>query len=188
MRGQFTIEFTLAAVSFVILIVYAMTFVNKEVPLFTSQHELDEIKARAFQISEFLIFDDGEWDNDPSDPARIGLSNGYHIVNKTKMQYLDNLCSTEEGYKKILSLLNINTHLTANEYTGFRSFLLSENRCVSISAYSSSSNLIRCPPESGTDTWECINTLVEQVTQQYQIVRYSPSEDRDTINITVGVW
>jgi len=193
MRGQFTIEFTLAAVSFIVLMVYVMTFVNKEVPMFSSQHMSNEIKARTFQISEMLIFDDGDWDGmptdpiNPSNPARIGLSSGYHILNKTKIGYLNDLCLTEDGYKKILSLLNINTHFTIEQYSGFRSFMVSENRCLDLLVKSSSLKLLACPPE-GSENWECMDKLTEGVTKRHQMVRYAPDEDADVINITVGVW
>ncbi|MBI1971999.1 MAG: hypothetical protein HYS53_01735 [Candidatus Aenigmarchaeota archaeon] len=185
-KGQFTVEFIIAVVSFILLVVYVMNFVNNEIPPFTSQHNSDAVRARTFQISEFLIFDDGVWDANPNDPPRIGLGSGYHKINRTKVQYLDTLCSTEAGYGRILSRLNINTHFPADSYTDFKSYLLSENKCLDISIYDTSSRLLLCPP-SGSQNWECVSTRTS-VTQRYQIVRYAPDTDGGVINITVGVW
>ncbi len=185
-KGQFTVEFVIAVISFIVLVVYVMDFVGKETPLFTSKHASDEMKSLSYQISEFLIFDDGSWDANPSDPPRLGLSSGYHIINITKAEYLNTLCSTEAGYKKILSLLNINTHTDVKSYTDFRSYLITENRCADISVYNTTHLALVCPP-TGSTTWECINTR-SAMTQRYQTVRYSPDTKGDVVNITVGVW
>lgn len=176
----------MATVSFIILVVYVMNFVNKELPPFTSRHNSDVIRARALQISEFLVFDDGMWDADQANPPRIGVSSGYHTINRTKVQYLNVLCSTEAGYAKILSNLNMNTHFDARSYTDFKSYLISENRCVDISIYDSSSALLKCPP-TGSGSWECVN-VKSAATQRYQMVRYAPDTAGGVINITVGVW
>ncbi len=185
-KGQFTVEFIIATVSFIVLVVYSMDFVVKETPLFTSKHTSDEMKSLSYQISEFLIFDDGSWDTNPSDPSRLGLSGGYHAINMTKAGYLNTLCSTEAGYKKILSLLNINTHADAGSYTDFRSYLIAENRCTDVSVYNTTRLVLECPPP-GSQAWECVNTR-SAMTQRYQTVRYSPSTAGDVTNITVGVW
>ncbi|MBI3412483.1 MAG: hypothetical protein HY051_00185 [Candidatus Aenigmarchaeota archaeon] len=185
-KGQFTVEFIIAVVAFIILVVYVINFVSREVPAFTSRHNSDSIKARAFQISEFLIFDDGAWDADQNDPPRTGLSSGYHTLNNTKIKYLNTLCSTENGYKKILSNLNINTHFTITGYADFKSYLLSENRCADISIFDSSSKLLSCPP-AGSQNWECMVTRTDS-TERHQIVRYAPNTTGGAINITVGVW
>ena len=107
-------------------------------------------------------------------------------MNKTKIQYLNTLCSTEAGYSKMLSNLNINTHFPVDRYTDFKSYLLSENRCLDLSIYDSSSKLLSCPP-AGSDSWECVNTK-STATQRYQIVRYAPDTNGGVINITAGVW
>lgn len=176
----------MAAVSFIVLVVYVMNFVNKELPPFTSRHNSDVIRARALQISELLVFDDGLWDVDQLNPPRIGLASGYHKINRTKVQYLNTLCSTETGYAKILSNLNINTHFDIKSYTDFKSYLISENRCVDISIRDFSSEMLSCPP-AGSNSWECVNTKSAE-TQRYQIVRYAPDTNGGVINITVGVW
>ncbi len=186
LKGQFTVEFIIAVVSFMFLVVYVMNFVNNEVPPFTSRHNSDIIKVRALQVSELLIFDDGVWDASPLNPPRIGLASGYHTLNRTKISYLNTLCSTEPGYGKILSNLNINTHLPANSYADFKSYLISENRCVDISVYDASSEILSCPP-SGAENWECMN-IKTSATQRHQMVRYAPDTDGRIINITVGVW
>ncbi|MBI4168235.1 MAG: hypothetical protein HY515_04740 [Candidatus Aenigmarchaeota archaeon] len=186
LKGQFTVEFIIAVVSFILLVVYVMNFVNNELPPFTSQHNSDIIKVRALQISELLIFDDGVWDSNPLNPPRIGLASGYRTLNRTKTSYLNTLCSTEAGYGKILSNLNINTHLQTNSYVDFKNYLISENRCADISIYDSSSKLLSCPP-AGSDNWECVN-IKTSATQRYQIVRYAPDTDGRIINMTVGVW
>ncbi len=185
-KGQFTVEFIIAIVSFIVLVVYTMDFVGKETPLFTSKHASDEMKSLSYQISEFLIFDEGSWDAAPADPARLGLSSGYHIINITKTVYLNTLCSTEPGYKKLLSLLNINTHADTRSYTNFKSYLIAENKCVDLSVYNTTHPLIACPPP-GSQAWECVNTK-SAMTQRYQTVRYSPDTAGDVINMTVGVW
>ncbi|MFH0889782.1 MAG: hypothetical protein V1836_01395 [Candidatus Aenigmatarchaeota archaeon] len=185
MKGQFTIEFIIAIVSFIVIVVYVMNFVNKEVPLFTAKHASDELRTRAYQISEVLVFDDGDWDS--SDPSHIGLSSGYHVLNRTKAQRLNTLCSTEAGYKKILSTLNINTHTTPNQYTDFKSYMISENKCLELFVYDNTGAIVSCPP-AGSQTWECISTFAGGATQKYSIVRYAPDTNGNVINITVGVW
>ncbi len=187
MKGQFTVEFIIAVVSFIVIVVYVMNFVGREVPAYTSRHASDELRTRAYQISEVLIFDDGDWDDIPLEASHIGLSSGYHILNKTKIEKMGTLCATEDGYKKILSTLNINTHTTPNEYANYKSYMLTENKCADISIRDTAGEILSCPP-AGSQTWECVKTFAGGVTQKYNIVRYSPDTDGNVINITVGVW
>ncbi|MBI2084962.1 MAG: hypothetical protein HYT71_00435 [Candidatus Aenigmarchaeota archaeon] len=196
-KGQFTVEFIMAVVSFIIIVVYAMNFASNEMTPFSSQHNSNIIQARAYQISEFLIFDDGSWDGLPADfanenpnplnPARIGLGNGYHILNGTKIKYLNTLCSSEAGYSRILSKLNINNHVPVESFKDFKSYLLSENRCVDISIYDPYSQLVSCPPKAESENWECVKSKTS-ATERLQIVRYSLNDAGEIINMTVGVW
>ncbi len=196
-KGQFTVEFIMAVVSFIIIVVYTMNFTSNEMTPFSSQHNSDIIQVRAYQISEFLIFDDGGWDGLPVDfanpnpnplnPASVGLGGGYHILNGTKIQYLNTLCSSEAGYSRILSKLNINNHVPVESYKDFKSYLLSENRCVDISIYDPHSQLVSCPPKAGSDNWECIKSKTS-ATERKQIARYSLNDGGEIINMTVGVW
>ncbi len=196
-KGQFTVEFIIAVVSFIVIVVYSMNFVSNETIPFSSQHNSNIIRARAYQISEFLIFDDGAWDGTPADfnnadpnplnPARIGLGGGYHILNNTKLQYLNTLCSTEAGYSRILSKLNINNHVPIANYKDFKSYLLSENRCADISVYDAGSQLVLCPPKIISENWECMKSKTAAV-ERHQIVRYALNGAGEVINMTVGVW
>ena len=103
MKGQISIDYIIAIVIFIFFVIYFLFEITNIVPKFIGQIEEQEIRSKAYQISEILINDPGYPENwnffklDSEYIQRIGLSN----IQATKTNYFLN----ERNY---LSLNKIN--------------------------------------------------------------------------------
>ncbi len=180
MKGQFTIEFIVSTMLFVAIIVYIMTTVSGSVPLFKSQHRINELKSIAYQISEVMVFSKGSWDADPLKPVSIGLSADYYTMNSTRMQYFNMSCSN--SYSNILKSLNFDVE-EKREFQKYESWVLFKKKCVGISMRNST-GFITCYPPKGSD---CDERLLQNTTIG-EITRYATDSYGNFFNITVTVW
>lgn len=85
MKSQFSIDFYVAIIVFVLFSTYILFQVISFTPSYIREINNQRLKSEAFQISELLINDPGEplnWEDlDENQIKRIGFSN--HIVNYT---------------------------------------------------------------------------------------------------------
>jgi hypothetical protein len=118
MKAQFSIDYYVALIIFILLTTYISFQVLAFSPLYTKEINSQRLKSEAFQISEILINDAGQpvnWENvDENSIKRIGLSNeslNYTNFLSTKKiltlaSLIGNPCS-QLGYEKIKSWLGI---------------------------------------------------------------------------------
>jgi hypothetical protein len=118
MRAQFSIDYYVALIIFILLTTYISFQVLAFSPLYTNEINSQRLRSEAFQISEILINDAGQpvnWENvDENSIKRIGLSNesfNYtNFLSTKKISALKNLignpCS-QTGYGKIKGWLDV---------------------------------------------------------------------------------
>ena len=103
MKGQLTLEFFITMIFFVIFVFYIYQKFATNIPIFIDEIKKEDIRSKAFQISEVLI-------NDPGHPAdwtlgnveRVGLSdenyNKTNLISIDKIADLDDICSGMGGH------------------------------------------------------------------------------------------
>ncbi len=180
MKGQFTIEFIVSTMLFIAIIVYTMTTVSNSIPVFKSQHRINELKSIAYQISEVVMFTDGSWDVNPIRPVSIGLGADYYVLNSTRLQYFNMSCSND--YSNILKALNFDVSELV-EFQRYESWVLFKKKCVTISMLNST-GFITCRPPKGSD---CDSRLLQNTTIG-EITRYANDDYGNFFNLTVMVW
>jgi len=69
---------------------------------------IEDTRSTAFQISNIIMFDEGHPENWNADNVeRIGLSSGFYALSTTKIDELKDICESENGYRKFLSIIGI---------------------------------------------------------------------------------
>jgi len=151
--GQVNIEFILSASVFLLTLTFISFTIVDIFPNFHNEAANDILKAKAFQASELLIMDEGDWSADLEDVKRIGLSTGdMHILNKSKILALNN-CDKAE-YNEIKKLLGLTyeydfiLNITEINFTG-----------------------------SSSESWECKPSVVSLITKKFWIKRLVVIDD-----------
>ena len=88
MKGQLTIQYLASFIFFIGLIIYVYFSYSANIPRFVEEVEKEDVRSKAYQLSEILVNDLGEpidWNNAPSIDSikRIGFSD--HNSNKTNL-------------------------------------------------------------------------------------------------------
>jgi hypothetical protein len=95
-KGVIDIEFILSVVLFFGTITFVSFMIISNVPVFHNEAVNDDIRARAYEISQVLMFDEGypkDWS--AANVKTIGLSAGEHyILSEDKIASLNALCSS----------------------------------------------------------------------------------------------
>jgi hypothetical protein len=104
-----SVDFYVALVVFIVIVVYFLFQISTIVPTFINQIEEQRMMSEAYQVSEILLNDIGQpknWDTLPiGQISRFGMSD--HNANKTnliaisKANSLNFLCLGEQGYKDV---------------------------------------------------------------------------------------
>lgn len=169
-KGQFTIEFIVAVVVFLALMVYSLTFVTYIVPNFQSEHQSNLLKSKAYQISELLLFDSGLWDGTKF--VRVGLASDYYMLNYTKMNWLNSECASHyEDY--LLPSLGLKGNKVIN------GIVVPMNYYIKIVISNSTKTIVNCGPD--------VKYLYNDTTT-VNIVRYAVDENMDVTKITLRLW
>jgi len=109
-KGVADIEFTLSVIVFLSIITFVTFVIISNIPLLRSESYNNDLRARAYEISQLLMFDTGEpanWTN--ATVKRLGLSSGErYSVSMDKANNLSALCSAPGGYQAVKSLLGQN--------------------------------------------------------------------------------
>lgn len=126
MRGVVNIEFIISVFIFLVTVAFILiSTAGSLVPLHRDA-AADVLRARAYQISEVVIFDGGDpADWDVGRVNRIGLSAGEkYIVSSAKIERLQELCSRD--YERFIEMLsgNAKTRIGINITGPFGSNLL----------------------------------------------------------------
>lgn len=101
MKGQLTIQYLASFIFFIGLIVYIYFAYSANLPAFVEEVRKEDVRSKAFQLSEILLNDPGhpiDWWNEPlPNIERIGLldenSNKTNLISMDKINRLKNLCS-----------------------------------------------------------------------------------------------
>jgi hypothetical protein len=116
MKAQFTIDFYIALITFVVFTTYIAFQVFSYTPPYLMEIESQKLRSEIFQISEILINDAGEpanWSN-INDIKRLGLSNetlNYtNYLSTTKIHQIG-ICD-DAKYEKVKGLLDIKNDFT----------------------------------------------------------------------------
>jgi hypothetical protein len=172
-KGQMIFEFIIAAVLFFGIVFYVINYLNIEVGVHSGRYFTNELENKAVQVSEFLMHDPGIWLSgeegppvvDPS-PVVIGLSDGYPMLNSTKINYLSKTCAND--YSTILDKLDMGIEV----YGGGGRWL---KAVIIINDIMTGNTLVQCGYEPVNVTYAEVN-------------RIGVTEDGKFVNVTVGVW
>lgn len=101
MKAQLTMQYLASFIFFIGLIVYIYFAYSANIPKFIEEVEKEDLRSKAYQISEVLLNDPGhpsDWDRlTDNEIQRIGLShelfNKTNLVNISKVDRLNFLCS-----------------------------------------------------------------------------------------------
>lgn len=110
MKGQMVYEFVIASLFFFGIMLYTINFLNMNVSAFSETHDDDIYKSRAWQISEVVLRDRGEWSG--SVPGKIGLAQNWPVLNESNLNDFHTWCQGRE--EEMYSLLDADPH-----YNGF---------------------------------------------------------------------
>ncbi len=105
-KGVIDIEFILSVFVFLGVVVFVTFVIIGNIPVFHREALNENLRARAYQASQLLVFDEGEPSNwDTSNVRRIGLqvsTGDAYRISRTKITNLATLCN---DYDRLRSLL-----------------------------------------------------------------------------------
>jgi hypothetical protein len=119
-KGVLDIEFMLSVFVFLTALSFVLITLVSNIPKFHQDTVSQDIKAKAFQISEMLMFDQG-WPTDwtGSTAKRIGLSEGSrYILNSSKIDNFVSLCINDYSRVKNMLGLEYNNDIVIEINTG----------------------------------------------------------------------
>lgn len=158
-KGVVDVEFVLAIIVFLSIVVFVSFSIISHVPTLRSAAYTEDLKARAYHVSQFLVFEEGEPRNWNSiNVLRIGLSNGTnYVLNSTKISETQTLC--QNNYPKL-------KELTGQNLTD-----------VTITITDPDSNvLLSCGP-----------TIFRTSRPEFQITRFAVLESTTPVSIIVSI-
>ena len=158
-KGIIDIEFILSIVVFLSVIIFVSFVISGNIPVFHRESLSEDARARAYQVSQLIIFDEGYPENwEPANVERIGLSTGEaYRISTTKINNLAAVCT---DYNRLRLLLSQD---------------LSSDIKISI-VDSSGQSLLNCGP--------AVNTTI---IPEFPVTRYAVLENNKTIRILVSI-
>jgi hypothetical protein len=106
-KGQIVFEFVIATLFFLAIVMYTITYMNNSVFMHSSEHRLDTLESRAWQISEGLVTGKGVWSGGV--PQEIGLALDWPVLNETSISELDTWCGG--NWDDFMGLLDVEPNL-----------------------------------------------------------------------------
>lgn len=112
MKGQLTIQYLASFIFFIGLIVYIYFAYSANIPKFVQEVEKEDVRSKAYQLSEILVNDPGNpigWDAAPI--RRIGFSdhhsNKTNLILKSKIDEFSNF-DCETNFEEVQEKLGLN--------------------------------------------------------------------------------
>ncbi|MBI5061468.1 MAG: hypothetical protein HZB67_04095 [Candidatus Aenigmarchaeota archaeon] len=99
-KGLANLEFIISVAIFITVVSFVTITVFNTIPRLHSESVSEDMKARVYQISEALM-SRGYPENWADDVKRFGLVEDDHVLSAYKIDLLDNICKTVDGYKKV---------------------------------------------------------------------------------------
>ena len=154
MKGISEIEFIISVFVFITSVSFVTVIIINNIPIFHNNAISDSLKARSWQYSEILLFDEGypsNWQTKQlSEIKRIGFSTGSkYLIDNSKLTKLGVLCTSPGGYNQVKTLLGL----------GVKNDIVIE-----------ASNLDDSPIIGGSKTL-CSPDVITQLRPQFQTVR-----------------
>ena len=135
MKAQLTFQYLISLIIFIGLAMFIYFLYSANIPKFIQEVEKEDIRSKAYQLSEVLVNDPGEpinWEQLPDNQIkRMGLSdtsfNKTNLISKAKIDRLDGECDDE--YENVQEWLGFNHSFSLyifsiDEDTGVRTLLL----------------------------------------------------------------
>lgn len=139
MKAQLTVQYLASFVFFIGLILYIYFSYSANIPAFMEEVEKEDVRSKAFQLSEILVNDPGDpedwWDEikypSPDSINRIGFSdessNKPNLISMRKIMRFSTLCS--DAQQKLALERPFSVHVfNVSQTTGERNLLA---ECVS---------------------------------------------------------
>lgn len=112
MKGQFSVDYYVSIILFIVFVVYILFQLTRFLPTYINEVNDQRIKVEAYQISELLINDPGVPSNwETLGQARIGeikriglldmTQNKTNLVSIAKVNSLNTTCGSVNGYNAI---------------------------------------------------------------------------------------
>ncbi len=165
MKGVIDIEFILAIVIFVSTISFVSFTIISNIPVFHNQANSEDLRSRAYQISEQLIFSSGEPQNwDATNAKTIGLSTGYaYILSNSKITSLAAMCSSNYTYVK---------YMLGQDYRN--------DIIINITSLAGVSKL-NCPSTGR-------KVAPKPASSEFEIVRFATLDDKSIVKIDIKIF
>lgn len=113
MKGQLTIQYLASFIFFIGLIVYVYFAYSANIPRFVQEVDKEDLRSKAYQLSEVLVNDPGHpinWDGDSVD--RIGFSdhhsNKKNLISKSKIDGFNNAFNCDTDFEDVQKKLALN--------------------------------------------------------------------------------
>ena len=112
MKGFQEIEFIISIFVFITTVSFVTLIIINNIPLFYNIALTENLKAKSYQFSEILLFDEGypkNWNTmQLSDINRIGLSNGQnYFLDINKISKLSEYCSNPNNYEIVKTKMGV---------------------------------------------------------------------------------
>jgi len=107
LKGQLVFEFIVATLFFLAIIMYTINYLNSTVFLYSSDHHINILESKAWQISEVLVRSQGDWSGSP--PLALGLANEWPELDEDKISDLETLC--QSSMNDVIRLLNVDSQM-----------------------------------------------------------------------------
>jgi len=160
MKGTLDIEFILAIIVFLSTISFVTFVILSNIPVFHGESISEDLRARAYEISQLIIFDQGypsDWN--PSNVLRIGLSNGTgYVIDTIKVENLKSLCASDYARTKSLLGQEFRRDIKINIVDGMNTTIL-----------------------------DCKPPVTSLVRQEFQISRFVTLNDTRIVRLAVSV-
>ena len=160
MKGIIDIEYILAVAVFLTTISFVTLVIMSNVPLFHKEAVSEDLRSRAYEVSQLLLFDKGYpsgWNI--ADVERLGLSKGERYnISLSSVLLLENLCGTD--YIKTKALLG-------QDYRNDLTIEITD---------SDNNILVSCAPP-----------VITSVRPKFQITRFAMLDDGKLVKMVLGV-
>ena len=164
MKGVVDIEFILSVMVFLTTVTFVTFIIMSNTPLFHRESLNEDLRSRAYEMSELLIFDEGypsDWGAPGVVVQRLGLSDGdMYVLSLEKINKFDSICQNQPGYQNVKALLGQDFRTDINiEITD-----------------SDNNNLVNCTP-----------VVITTVRPKFQITRFAVLQNKKILKLVVGV-
>jgi hypothetical protein len=169
MKALVTIEFILSLAIFLSAISFIALTINSRIPLFEQQSALDNLLSEGYQITDLIMFSEGEprdWETDVPNSVRVGLSSGEdYTISTSKLDALDAFCNDPDPSVRAANLIRF--------YDMF-----SESKIISMRVYSIDES------NPGNTRWICEGAIPAGASK-FKAERYAMlnNADREIVNV-----